>query len=113
MPKAITVPPALNTAQIPAMGAKVKVKEVRLLIDQKTQIGTTKKGIGMTIEFEGKLFSQMLSLDAAIITGSAGRLLNNIGITDTDVATFEKDIQKFVGKEYVVQSKGGKIYWFP
>lgn len=113
MPKAITVPPALNTAQIPAMGAKVKVREVRLLIDQKTTIGTTKKGIGMTIEFDGKLFSQMFSLDAAIITGSAGRLLNSIGITDTDVATFEKDIQKFVGKEYAVQSKGGNIYWFP
>ena len=111
MPKAIIVPPALNTAPISTAGATVKVLEARLLIDQKTQIGTTRKGIGLTVEYQGAKYSQMFSLDTAVIAGSAGRVLNRIGITDTDVPTFEKDIQKAVGKEFPVLKKGDKIYW--
>ena len=113
MPKAITVPPSLNTAQIPTQGAKVTIKTVRVLIDQKTQIGVTKHGIAMEVDFNGALFSQMFTLDAAIIAGSAGRILNSIGITDTEVKTFNEDIKKLIGKQFNVVNRGGKIYWYP
>ena len=113
MPKAITVPPLLNMANIPALGAKVTIKSVRVLIDQKTQIGTTKKGIALEVDYQGTVFSQMFSLDNAIIAGSAGRLLNSIGITDTEMPDFDKAVQKFVGKQFNVVNRGGKIYWYP
>lgn len=113
MPKAITVPPALNTADIGQDGAKVLIKEVRILIDQKTQLGVTKAGIALTVEHKGAQYSQMFTLDNAVIAGSAGRLLNSIGITDTEMKGFDKAVQALVGKQITVKKIGGKIYWYP
>ena len=113
MPKAITVPPALNTANIPREGAEVLIKEVRELVDQKTTLGVTKKGIAMTIEYDKAIYSQMFTLDNAIIAGSAGRILNSIGIEDTEAKDFSAKIQTLVGKKIRVMQREGKIYWYP
>ena len=113
MPKAITVPPSLNTADIGSDGAKVLIKEVRKVVDQKTQIGVTKAGIALTVEYNKALYSQMFSLDASVIAGSAGRILNSIGITDTEMKGFDEAVQKLVGKSITVKKIGGKIYWYP
>jgi hypothetical protein len=111
MPKAITIPPALNTANIPPQGARVVVTAVKVLIDQHTQLGVTKHGVALTVNYNGTLFSQMFSLDKAEIAGSAGRVLNSVGVIDTEAKDFNTVIQKLVGKEFNVVSKGGKIYW--
>ena len=113
MPKAITVPPALNTADIGSDGVKVLIKEVRKVVDLMTQIGVTKAGIALTIEYKKAQYSQLFSLDKAVIAGSAGRILNSIGITDTEMPHFEDEIQKLVGKQLTVKKIGGKIYWYP
>lgn len=113
MPKAITVPPSLNTADIGSEGAKVLIKEVRKVVDQVTQIGVTKAGIALTIEYKGAQYSQMFSLDKSVIAGSAGRVLNSIGIVDTEMKDFDKAVQQLVGKQITVKKIGGKIYWYP
>lgn len=95
------------------MGARVTITEARKLIDQKTQIGTTNLGIGLTVNFNGTLFSQMFSLDKNEIAGSAGRVLTSVGITDIDAENAAEQIKVLVGKQFTVVNKGGKIYWYP
>lgn len=111
MPKAVNVPPMLNTASIPPTGARVTITEVRELIDQKTTLGTTKHGIGLTVNLNGALYSQMFSLDSAVVAGSAGRVLTSVGIDDTDAKDFKEKIQQLKNKQFTVVNKGGKIYW--
>lgn len=113
MPKAISVPPSLNTADIPKDGAEVTIQEVRIVKDQWTTIGTCKQGLAMTIEHKGTLYSQMFSLDKEVITGSIGRLLVSIGIDDTDDKQFKQKVQAFVGKSIHVAKRDGKVYWYP
>lgn len=113
MPKALNIPPPLNTAQNLSNGARVSITEARKLIDQKTTIGTTTLGIGLTVNLNGALFSQMFSLDKAEIAGSAGRVLTAAGITDIDAKNIDVELKKLIGKQYTVMNKGGKIYWYP
>ncbi len=113
MPKAVVVPPSLNLAQLPPMGTKVTITEVKELVDQMTSIGTTKHGIALTVDVNGAKFSQMFSLDKAEIAGSAGRVLVSVGIVDTEANTFKEDIKKLIGKQFTVVNRGGKIYWYP
>jgi len=113
MPKAISVAPPLNTADIPKEGAKVTITAVRIVRDQWTSIGTIKVGLAMEISYQDDEYSQLFGMDKDPITGSIGRLLVSIGIEDTDIPDFEQEIQKFVGQEIRVVRKGEKIYWYP
>ena len=113
MPKAISIPPPVNTANVGSAGARAIVTDARVLIDQKTQIGTTKLGIGLTVKINGTLFSQMFSLDKDEIAGSAGRVLTSVGIEEINVKNAAELIKKLIGKEFTVSNKGGKIYWYP
>ena len=113
MPKAISIPPSLNTAEIPKEGAEVTITEVREVFSQFTSIGTCTHGLACTVEYKEDEYSQMFSLDKAILTGSIGRILVSIGTEDTDTPNFKDEIQKLVGKKIRVQPKGGKIYWYP
>jgi hypothetical protein len=113
MPKAIYVAPPLNTADIPPSGATVTIKEVRIIKDQWTSIGTCSLGLGLTVELDGELYSQMFSLDRPVLTGSIGRLLVSIGLTEVSQNTPENEFQKLIGKQATVIKKGGKIYWYP
>lgn len=113
MPKAIAIPPPLNTADIPAEGAKVIVKDVRIATDIWTSIGTVPKALGLSVEHAGTLYSQLFSLDRPTLTGSIGRLLVSVGINDTDVKDFDKKVQALVGKTVKVVKRGGKLYWYP
>lgn len=112
-PKAINVPPQLNSAPIPKTGAEVEITDVREVRDQWTSIGTCKHGIALTVEFEGEEYSQMFSLDKDPVTGSAGRVLTSVGIEDTLAKDFATKIQELVGKKIRVAKREGKIYWYP
>ena len=113
MPKAIFVPPALNTAEIPTDGARVTVTDVRIMRDQMTAIGNTKYGIGLDIEYKKTKYSQMFSLDKAILTGSIGRILVTIGAADTEAPDFEAKVKTMKDMQFTVMKRGGKIYWYP
>jgi len=113
MPKAIFVAPPLNTATIPPQGAEVTVKSVRIATNVWTSIGTQKKALGLEVELNGRVYSQLFSLDRDILTGSIGRILVSLGIEDTEEEHFEAKIQAMVGKVYKVVLKGGKLYWYP
>ena len=113
MPKAISIPPTLNQADIPKNGAEVTITEVREVVNQFTSIGTMKHGLACTVDYDGDEYSQMFSLDKEILTGSIGRILVAIGIEDTDIPDFSTKIQTLVGKKIRVQMKGGKLYWYP
>lgn len=113
MPKAINVPPPVNTAVLNASGSKATITEARPLINQTTQIGTTKLGIGITVDIDGKLFSQMFSLDKDEIAGSAGRVLIGAGIDEVNKQNIDKVCEQLVGKQYTVVTRGGKAYWYP
>lgn len=112
MPKALNIPPPLNTAENMQYGKLVTITEARPLINQTTQIGTTKLGIGVTINVEGKLFSQMFSLDKDEIAGSAGRVLVASGVDEVNVKNIDEVCKKLVGKQFTVTVKGGKAYWY-
>jgi len=113
MPKAISVAPPLNTADIPKGGAEVTITAVRILRDQWTTIGTIKLALAMEVSYLEEEYSQLFSMDKEVLTGSIGRLLVSIGIEDTDVSDFKEQIQNFVGKSIKVVRKGEKIYWYP
>lgn len=113
MPKAISVPPPLNTVLNPGDVVTVKVTRVRLVEDQWTSIGTLSLGLGMSVELDGEEYSQLFSLDKEVLAGSIGRILVSVGIEDTDMPDFDKAVKRLVGKEIQVRNKGGKIYWYP
>jgi len=113
MPKAVFVAPGLNTAEIPDSGAMVVIKEVRIVKDQWTSIGTVGLGLGVSVEYNDEAYSQLFSLDKEVLAGSVGRLLVSVGINDTDDRDFEKKVRALVGKQVKVIRKGGKIYWYP
>lgn len=113
MPKAIAVPPPLNTADIPAEGANVVIKDLRIVTDQWTTIGTITKGIGMTVEYNKAIYSQLFSMEKPVLTGSIGRLLVSVGIEDTDAKNFAEKVKALVGKTVKVMKRGGKLYWYP
>jgi hypothetical protein len=113
MPKAIAVPPPLNTADIPPDGALVLIKDLRIVTDQWTTIGTITKGIGLTVEYGKTIYSQLFSMEKPVLTGSIGRLLVSVGIEDTDAKDFTKKVQALVGKTVKVVKRGGKLYWYP
>ncbi len=113
MPKAIFVPAPLNTADIPPEGAQVLIKEVRIVTDQWTSIGTVSKGLGVNVEYKGQQYSQIFGMDKTLLTGSIGRLLVSVGINDTDEKTFDAKVKALIGKTVKVVKRGGKIYWYP
>lgn len=113
MPKAINVPPSLNTAPIPKNGDKVTVKEARVIVDQHTTIGVTKLGLALTVDYKGTLFSQMFSCDKEILAGSIGRILVDLGVEDVNKDTLETVAKQIVGKQYNINLKDGKAYWYP
>lgn len=113
MPKAVFVAPPLNTADLPDEGADVLITEAREVINQWTTIGTTKRGIGLTVTYRNKEYSQLFSIDKDILTGSIGRILISIGIEDTDAEGFKEKLQTLVGRTIRVQMRGGKLYWYP
>jgi hypothetical protein len=113
MGKIVYVAPPLKTALEPGETAEVTIKEVRIVKDQYTSIGTLTFGIGIQVEYQGELYSQLFSLDRPVVTGSAGRLLASVGIADTEDPQFEAKVQRLVGKKVRVINKGGKLYWYP
>lgn len=113
MGKLISVPPILNTADIPKGGAEVTIKAVREVHDQFTTIGTMIYGIALTVEYEGEDYSQLFGLDKDVIAGSVGRLLVSIGIEDTKDKDFKEKVQALAGKKVFVRKREGKIYWYP
>ncbi len=113
MPRAIAIPPPLNTADIPAEGAMVTITDVRIVTAQWTSIGTVTRGLGFNVEYKGNKYSQLFSIDREVLTGSVGRLLVSIGIEDTDAKGFAEKVKAFIGKSIKVVKKGGKLYWYP
>ena len=113
MPKAISIPPPLNTADLPKEGAEVTITEVKEVFDQWTNIGTMKHGLALAVDYKEDEYSQLFGLDKEVLMGSIGRLLVSIGIEETNIPTFKDEIQKLVGKKVRVQMKGGKLYWYP
>lgn len=113
MGKAVYVAPPIKTALEPGEKAEVEVKEVRIVKDQWTSIGTLTLGLGIQVEHNGELYSALFSLDRPVLTGSIGRILVSVGIEDTDDPDFEKKIQDLIGKKIRVENRGGKLYWYP
>ena len=112
MPKAIATAPPLPKEQIGVGGAIVTVTKARVVRDQWTSIGTLKLGLGLEVDFNGDEYSQLFSLDGEVITGSAGRLLVAVGMTDFDAKIKDEEVQVFVGKQFKVMNRGGKLYWY-
>lgn len=112
MPKAIAVAPPLPKDQIGRDGVTVTVTNARIVRDQWTSIGTMKYGLGLEVELDGKEYSQLFSLDKDPLTGSAGRLMVGVGITEYDEKITDKDVKVFIGKHYKVINSGGKLYWY-
>ena len=113
MPKPIYVAPPLKTVLNSGDSAEVVIKEVRIVRDQWTSIGTLTLGLGIQVEYNGELYSQLFSLDRPQLTGSIGRLLVKAGVEDTDAPDFEEKIKKLEGMTVRVVNKGGKLYWYP
>lgn len=113
MPKAIFVPASLNQADIPNSGGLVKILSYRMVKNQWTSIGTAKLAIAMEVEYKKEKFSQMFSLDKEVLTGSIGRILTTLGITDTDAPDFEEKLKAITTREWTVIPKAGKVYWYP
>jgi len=113
MPKAISIAPPVNTIDIGENGIEVTVTDLRLTTDQWTSIGTVKLALGLTVEYQGKEYSQLFSLDRPQLTGSIGRILVSIGIDDTETPDFAEKIKALIGKKIKVVRKGGKVYWYP
>jgi len=113
MGKAIFVAPPLKQAIQPGEMAEVKITGARIVRDQWTSIGTLGLGLGLEVEYGGEKYSALFSIDRAIITGSAGRLLVKAGIESTDDPQLEKKIQNLIGMKVKVHNRGGKLYWYP
>lgn len=113
MGKVLSIPPPIPKSLIDERGRKVQVKDVRIIEDQWTSIGTTKFGFGFAIEIDDQVYSQMFSLDKSPITGSAGRILVSLGIDDTSQKDFKAKLKALEGKELTVRNIGGKLYWYP
>lgn len=113
MPKAVSVPPPIPKELIPATGTIVTITNVRVVRDQWTSIGTLKMGLGITVDiFDGE-YSQLFSLDKDVLTGSIGRMLVDVGLTEFDKNLSDDDVQVFVGKQYKLVKRGDKLYWYP
>jgi hypothetical protein len=113
MGKAIFVAPPLKQAVNPGETAEVTIKEVRVVKDQWTSIGTLTLGMGIQVEYAGEEYSALFSLDRSVISGSAGRLLVKAGVQTTDDPELERKLQSLVGQKVRVQNRGGKLYWYP
>ena len=113
MPKAISIAPPVNTSSMPEGGITVRVTDVRITTDQWTSIGTVKRAIGLTVEYEHKEYSQLFSIDKPTLTGSIGRILVSLDIEDTETSDFDEKLKRIIGKEIRVLRKGGKVYWYP
>lgn len=113
MPKAVFVPPPLNTADIPNTGATVRITDWRIIKDQWTSIGTAKLALALDVLYKNEKYSQMFSLDKAILSGSIGRILVTLGINDTDAPDFAEKLKAITEREWTVIMKGGKLYWYP
>jgi hypothetical protein len=113
MPKTIFVAPPLNTADIPISGAIVRILEYRIVKDQWTSIGTAKLALIMDVQYKNEKYSQMFSLDKAVLSGSIGRVLVTLGIDDTDAPDFEEKLKALTIRNWTVMKKGGKLYWYP
>jgi hypothetical protein len=113
MGKAIFVAPPLKMALSPGDTAEVTIKEVRIVRDQWTSIGTLTLGMGIQVEYGGEEYSALFSLDRSVVTGSAGRLLVAAGVTDTNDPQLEQKLQSLVGRKVKVYNRGGKLYWYP
>lgn len=112
MPKVISIPPPLNMADIPAGGAEVTVKDIRIVKEQWTSIGTCAFGLGLTVDFQGETYGQMFSLDRETLTGSIGRILASAGINEVTVGDPLEKFKPLIGKKFVVVKRGGKLYWY-
>jgi acetamidase/formamidase len=113
MGKAIFVAPPLKMALNPGDTAEVTIKEVRIVKDQWTSIGTLTLGMGVQVEYGNEQYSALFSLDRSVVTGSAGRLLVAAGVTDTNDPQLEAKLQTLVGRKVKVYNRGGKLYWYP
>jgi len=113
MPKAISIAPPVNSIDIGEHGIEVTIKDLRLTTDQWTSIGTVKLALGLTVDYQGKDYSQLFSLDRPQLTGSIGRILVSLGIEDTEAEDFNAKLQALIGRKIRVVRKGGKIYWYP
>jgi len=111
--KAIFVAPPLKMALNPGDAAEVTIKEVRIVKDQWTSIGTLTLGMGIQVEYGNEQYSALFSLDRSVVTGSAGRLLVAAGVTDTNDPQLEAKLQTLVGRKVKVYNRGGKLYWYP
>lgn len=113
MPKAISVPPPIPKEAIPADGAVATVIKARIVKEQWTSIGTLHLGLGLTVDILNGEYSQLFSLDKDPLTGSAGRIMVDAGLTEFDDSISDEDVQVLVGKTYTIKQRGGKLYWYP
>lgn len=112
MPKAVSVAPPIPAVLIGREGKLVTISDARIVRDQWTSIGTMTYGLGLTVDIDGKEYSQLFTLDKDPLTGSAGRLMVDVGITEYDKTINDDDVKVFVGKQYKVIDRGGKLYWY-
>jgi len=113
MPKAVFVPPPIPKEVIPKEGCTATITKARVVKNQWTSIGTLKLGLGLTVNVLNGEYSALFSLDKEEILGSAGRLLVDAGLTEFTEKLSDKDVQVFVGKQYKIQRRGDKLYWYP
>jgi len=113
VPKAIFVPPPIPKEAIPGEGVVATVTNARIVRDQWTSIGTLKLGLGINVEVLDGEYSALFSLDREVLTGSIGRIMHSIGLTEFDESISDEDVQPLVGKKFRIQKRGGKLYWYP
>jgi len=112
MPKVVNVPPPIPKDAISRNGTAVTIKSARIAENLYTALGRVGKALAVTVTIEGVdgEFSYIWSLDREVITGSAGRILAGIGVTDTESIT-DTHLKKLLGKKFTVTNKAGKLYW--
>ncbi len=112
MVKVISVSEPIPKEIIPKEGKTATIKTARIVRNLYTSIGQMKLGLAIEVDIDGKTYSALFSLDRDIITGSAGRLLSLIGITEVDNTIEDKHVQGLVGKKVRIVNKAGKLYWY-
>jgi len=113
MVKILAIPEPIPKELIPREGKTATIAGVRLVRDQFTSIGTVSLGLGLTVNIDGDEYSHLFSLDREVITGSIGRLLASIGMTDLPANPKEDDFKLLVGKRVRIVNRGGRLYWYP
>ena len=112
-PKAVSVPPPIPKELIPAAGTIATITSARIVRDQWTSIGTMKYGLGITVDLLDGEYSALFTLDKPVLTGSIGRMLVDVGLTEFGEDISDEDVQAFVGKQYKLVKRADKLYWYP